>query len=126
MAAGRPALYNEYTRLVPAGPNAAARAAVDRVFAPVQGLWRGLGVIPQSGLALQPAYAGFDAARRFGLAPGPGREPPGCRCGAVLRGAAEPADCPLFGGACTPADPVGPCMVSGEGACAAAYRYRSV
>ena len=126
LAEGRPALYNEYTRLVPAGPNAAARAAVDRVFAPVQGLWRGLGVIPQSGLALQPAYAGFDAARRFGLAPGPGREPPGCRCGAVLRGAAEPADCPLFGGACTPADPVGPCMVSGEGACAAAYRYRSV
>lgn len=123
LAAGRPALENEYTRVVPAQGNAAALAAVGAVFAPADSVWRGLGAIPQSGYALRPEYAAFDAAARFGLAPAPGAEPPGCRCGQVLRGVCRPAACPLFGKACTPADPVGPCMVSGEGACAAAYRY---
>lgn len=123
LAAGEPALENEYTRVVPAQGNAAALAAVGAVFAPADSVWRGLGAIPQSGYALRPEYAAFDAAARFGLAPAPGAEPPGCRCGQVLRGVCRPAACPLFGKACTPADPVGPCMVSGEGACAAAYRY---
>ena len=123
LAAGEPALENEYTRVVPAQGNAAALAAVGAVFARADSVWRGLGAIPQSGYALRPEYAAFDAAARFGLAPAPGAEPPGCRCGQVLRGVCRPAACPLFGKACTPADPVGPCMVSGEGACAAAYRY---
>ena len=69
------------------------------------------------------AFAPWDAARKFGFAPGPGAEVPGCRCGAVLRGACAPRACPLFGRACAPADPVGPCMVSAERACAAAYQY---
>ena len=83
------------------------------------GLISGLG----SGLAIRAAFAPWDAARKFGFAPGAGTETPGCRCGAVLRGVCAPRDCPLFGRACTPADPVGPCMVSSEGACAAAWKY---
>lgn len=122
-AAGRPALENEYTRLVRPQGNPAARAAMDRVFAPAPSLWRGLGEIPASGYAIRPDFAPWDAARKFGFAPGPGAEAPGCRCGAVLRGSCAPGGCPLFGKACTPADPVGPCMVSAEGACAAAYKY---
>ena len=122
---GPPALENEYVRLVTAGGNAAARAAVDRVFQPADSLWRGLGEIPDSGLVLRPAYARYDAAARYGLARGAGTEPPGCRCGQVIRGLLHPEECPLFGRLCRPEDPVGPCMVSGEGACAAAWKYRS-
>ena len=122
-AAGRPALENEYTRLVRDAGNPAAQAAMAQVFEPVSSVWRGLGEIPASGLALKEAFAPWDAARKFGFAPGPEAENPGCRCGAVLRGVCAPQDCPLFGRACTPADPVGPCMVSSEGACAAAWKY---
>ncbi len=122
-AEGRPALENEYTRVVRPAGNPAAQAAIDRVFVPAASVWRGLGEIPASGYALRPEFAPWDAAQKFGFAPGPGTEAPGCRCGAVLRGACEPRDCPLFGRTCTPADPVGPCMVSSEGACAAASRY---
>ena len=124
-AAGRPALENEYTRLVRPGGNPAALAAIDEVFEPTASVWRGLGEIPASGLALRAAFAPWDAAQKFGLAPdsAAASETPGCRCGAVLRGACAPRDCPLFGRACTPADPVGPCMVSSEGACAAAWKY---
>ena len=81
--------------------------------------WRREGFGP-----LREEFAPFDAARRFPLPCPAGKEPPGCRCGQVIRGVEEPGQCPLFGRACTPEDPVGPCMVSGEGACAAAYRYR--
>ena len=123
-AAGRPALENEYTRLVRSAGNPAARAAMEQVFQPVSSVWRGLGEIPASGLALRPAFAPWDAAKKFGFTPAPEAETPGCRCGAVLRGVCAPQDCPLFGRACTPADPVGPCMVSSEGACAAAWKYR--
>ena len=122
-AEGRPALENEYTRLVRDAGNPAAQAAMAQVFEPVSSVWRGLGEIPASGLALREAFAPWDAARKFGFAPGPEAENPGCRCGAVLRGVCAPQDCPLFGRACTPADPVGPCMVSSEGACAAAWKY---
>ena len=121
---GAPALENEYTRLVTSGGNAAARAAVDRVFAPANSLWRGLGEIESSGLALRAEYAPFDAAARYALPLPAGTEPPGCRCGQVIRGVLRPEDCPLFGKLCRPEDPVGPCMVSGEGACAAAWKYR--
>lgn len=125
MLAGRaPALENEYTRLVPPQGNQAAQAAVEAVFRPCASVWRGLGEIAESGFALREEFAPFDAARRFPLPCPAGKEPPGCRCGQVIRGVEEPGQCPLFGRACTPEDPVGPCMVSGEGACAAAYRYR--
>ena len=122
-AEGRPALENEYTRLVRPAGNPAAKAAVAKVFQPADSVWRGLGEIPASGLAIRAAFAPWDAARKFGFAPGAGTETPGCRCGAVLRGVCTPRDCPLFGRVCTPADPVGPCMVSSEGACAAAWKY---
>lgn len=122
---GTPALENEYSRLVTAGGNKAARAMAEQVFAPADSLWRGLGEIPQSGLTLRPEYARFDAAARYGLARRQGTEPPGCRCGSVIRGLVHPEQCPLFGKVCRPEDPVGPCMVSSEGACAAAWKYRS-
>jgi hydrogenase expression/formation protein HypD len=72
---------------------------------------------------VREAYAPFDAARSFSLEVPPAREPPGCRCGDVLRGVLAPAECQLFAKACTPQRPIGPCMVSAEGACAASYRY---
>lgn len=121
---GTPALENEYSRLVTAAGNAAARAVADKVFLPADSLWRGLGEIPDSGLVLRPEYARFDAAARYGLQHRRGTEPAGCRCGSVIRGVLHPEQCPLFGRVCRPEDPVGPCMVSGEGACAAAWKYR--
>lgn len=123
--AGRPAVTNAYARAVRPGGNAAAREALERVFAVVEADWRGLGRIPASGLALREEYARFDAMRRFPFDVAPARELPGCRCGDVLRGVLLPTECPLFGRACTPLAPVGPCMVSAEGACAAYYQYRA-
>ena len=122
---GAPALENEYSRLVTGEGNAAALAITDQVFQPVDSLWRGLGEIPDSGLMLRPEYARYDAAARYGLACRAGTEPPGCRCGQVIRGMLHPEECPLFGKLCRPEDPVGPCMVSSEGACAAAWKYRA-
>lgn len=120
---GKPELCNDYTRAVRPLGNPAAQGAMEAVFAPADGLWRGLGPIPDSGMTIRPEYSKFDAARRFGFAPENREGENGCRCGDILRGAMEPQECPLFGGGCTPASPVGPCMVSGEGACAAAYQY---
>ena len=80
-----------------------AQRLLEQVFAPSDADWRGLGVIPGSGLALREEFADADAARRFAVDPGPTLEPPGCRCGEVLRGVTDPADCPLFGTRCTPA-----------------------
>ena len=87
--------------------------------------WRGIGVIPGSGLEIRDEYADFDAARKFPVTPPQPREAPGCRCGELLRGLITPPDCPLYGTACTPEEPVGPCMVSLEGPCAAYYKYWS-
>lgn len=120
---GRAELVNAYTRGVRPQGNPAARAAMDRVFAPKDDIWRGLGMIPQSGMAIRPEFAAQDAAVKFSFTPGDKEPPTPCRCGEVLRGVLEPRQCPLFGAVCTPADPVGPCMVSGEGSCAAAYKY---
>ena len=80
--------------------------------------------LPTSGLSIRPEFARFDAGTRFDVPIEATVEPRGCRCGDVLRGAITPSDCPLFGHACTPEHPVGPCMVSSEGSCAAYYRYR--
>ena len=123
LAEGTPKLENEYTRAVAAQGNPAARAVIHRVLEPRDDLWRGLGLIPGSGLGLRAEFAALDAAKRFGLAPVTGDKPTPCRCGEVICGLLEPTQCPLFGTACTPDSPTGPCMVSGEGACAAAYHY---
>ena len=121
---GRVGVENAYTRAVAEAGNPLAREAIARCFAPVTAVWRGLGPIPGSGLAIRDHLVAHDAARRFGLDPVcrvP--EPKGCSCGAVLRGKAKPTQCALFAKACTPVFPVGPCMVSTEGACAAYYRF---
>ena len=120
---GVPAVVNAYPRAVADGGNSRARALMDEVFAPSDALWRGLGRIPESGLGLRPEFADFDATARFGIELAETPPLPGCRCGAVLRGRITPPECPLFGKACTPASPVGPCMVSTEGSCAAYFKY---
>lgn len=122
-------VQNQYQRAVAPTGNPRARAVMEQAFTPVDALWRGLGLIPQSGLALRPEFAAFDARQRFSLPPSnPAQaeeleKQSGCRCGEVLKGTLNPPDCPLFGKACTPAQPVGPCMVSSEGSCAAYYKY---
>jgi hydrogenase expression/formation protein HypD len=125
LEAGRAEVDNAYARVVAPGGNPAAVDLVRRVFRVVPRAWRGLGRLPASGLALQPAYGDFDAVRRFGLAEHPEPEPDDCRSGEVLRGRLRPTDCPAFGGRCTPEHPLGATMVSSEGACAAYHRYRA-
>ena len=123
LAQDRPAVKNEYTRIVRPRGNPAAIALMDQIFRPVSSDWRGLGRIDASGYALKEPYAPWDAALKFALHPGPDKESPGCRCAQVIRGTASPAECPLFRKTCSPENPVGPCMVSGEGACAAAWQF---
>ena len=120
--------HNAYTRAVLPGGNPRAQARVDRVFERADVRWRGLGTIPGSGLKLRQEYAHLDAMRRFGLQPATDLpdDLPGCRCGEVMVGRLDPADCPLFGSVCTPEDPQGPCMVSAEGTCRSRYLYREV
>ncbi len=121
---GEARIENAYRRAVRPEGNPIARRMIAEVFEPADSLWRGIGMIPESGLAIREEYASVDAAKRFGLVIRETPEPAGCRCGDVIRGAVRPEDCPLFGRVCFPEDPVGPCMVSSEGACAAAYKYR--
>jgi hydrogenase expression/formation protein HypD len=122
VVAGRARVENQYRRVVRPAGNRTAQALLAEVFDSCDTRWRGLGTIPGSGLRLRPAYAACEAAR-LPVVIEPPREPAGCRCGEVLTGKARPADCPLFGTVCTPADPVGACMVSSEGTCAAEYKY---
>lgn len=119
----RPAVSNTYARSVTRVGNPTALTVLDRVFEVGSAEWRGLGTVPASGLSFRPEFATFDAARIFDIDPGPTREHLGCLCGDVLRGTIRPPECPLFGAACTPIQPVGPCMVSAEGACAAYYQF---
>lgn len=123
MAEGRSGSFSQYSRAVRPGGNRRAWDTLMSVFEPSDGEWRGLGVIPASGLKLREEYAGFDAVSRFNLPEIPATDPPGCRCGDVLKGLIQPKDCGLFGRACTPRNPLGPCMVSSEGSCAARYKY---
>lgn len=118
-----PEVNNSYARSVKREGNVSAQQAMQRVFEVADAKWRGFGVVPASGMRLRDSYARFDAARTFSVEVPPSREPPGCRCGDVLRGVLLPTDCPLFAKGCTPQRPIGPCMVSAEGACAAYYRY---
>jgi len=103
--------------------NPTAMKLLDEVFVPADATWRGIGVIPASGLVLREAWREFDAETRFDLPKIESHDPVGCRCGEVIRGLCRPWDCGLFGRRCTPRDAVGPCMVSSEGACSAAYKY---
>ena len=115
---------NEYGRAVTEEGNRQAMGLLAEVLRPADARWRGRGAIPGSGLAFAPGFEAFDARARFGLdRVVPGSEPSGCACGAVLKGLMEPTACPLFGRACTPEDPVGSCMVSSEGSCAAYFKY---
>lgn len=123
IARKHPELKNEYTRLVRPAGNTAALALTEKVFLPAPSDWRGLGHIADSGYAIRPEYAQWDAVKKFSLKPEPKKNPPGCRCADIIRGVLRPAQCPLFRKSCTPENPSGPCMVSGEGACAAAYQY---
>jgi len=123
---GTPRVVNAYSRGVTAEGNRVAQSLMAEVFEVSPANWRGLGELPGSGLNLRPAYAAYDARLAFDVPPAASIEPTshqGCRCGEVLRGVIEPPECHLFGKVCTPARPVGPCMVSAEGACAAHHRY---
>ena len=124
LEAGRAEIANAYTRAVRPEGNASARRLVEQVFEVCDRDWRGLGVIPQSGLAVRPAYAAYDATRRFPLERTTAAGATECISGAIMRGVKKPHDCPAFGTRCTPEHPLGAPMVSSEGACAAYYRYR--
>ena len=121
----KPRLQNEYERAVSEEGNMLAQQMIDRCFERRTDIWRGLGIIENSGLGFKKELAELDAEKRFKLAPSEPK-PTACRCGRVITGRIAPEECPLFGKRCTPEDPVGPCMVSSEGACAAAYKYRAV
>ena len=117
------ALVNQYPEAVHPSGNRWALALLDQIFQPGDARWRGMGIIPDSGLVLRPEYERFNAARRFDLKEAIEREPAGCLCGKVISGAAVPTECRLFGRACTPVSPIGPCMVSAEGTCSAWFKY---
>ena len=121
----RAEVENEYRRAVALNGNLAAQQAMATAFETCDADWRGIGTIPCSGLAIRQEYAQCDARARFGLAAESheSQEPEGCLCGEILRGRSRPPDCPFFASSCTPSEPVGPCMVSSEGTCAAWYRY---
>lgn len=120
-----PIVEIQYRRGVDPGGNVRALQVLEEVFAAVDAEWRGLGFIKKTGFALRQEFAEFDACRTFDLPIPPARENPACRCGDVLRGSIRPQQCPLFATDCSPKNPVGPCMVSSEGSCAAAYKYDS-
>lgn len=118
-------LENEYRRAVTFEGNEKARQIMYQVFEPIDAAWRGIGTIPQSGLKIRLEYDSFDAEKRFNLSVPDSREPKGCACGEILVGRKTPLECPLYKKLCTPSSPVGPCMVSTEGTCAAYYKYHA-
>ena len=120
---GQQRVENTYTRAVRPDGNPRARELMEELLEPVNALWRGFGRIPASGLALSSAFRDADARLHFSLPPLYNVEPPGCLCAQVLQGRVIPRECTLFGKRCTPETPVGPCMVSSEGTCAASFRY---
>jgi hydrogenase expression/formation protein HypD len=120
---GTPAVVNAYPRAVSEAGNPTALSLIQDVFLPCDASWRGIGAVAGSGLVLRPEFADFDASDLLDLEVEEIVEPAGCRCGDVLRGCLTPPQCALYGGVCTPEHPVGPCMVSQEGACAAHYAY---
>ena len=121
---GTPRVRNAYARSVRPEGNLEAQRRMQQVFEVEEAQWRGLGPVPSSGLGLRKGFESFDALLRFPVELDASPEPKGCRCGEVLRGVVQPPACALFGRVCTPENPVGPCMVSGEGACGAHWLYR--
>ena len=119
-----PKVEIQYKRIASAGGNPKARASIYKVFEKCDSVWRGIGNVADSGLKIKKAYADFDAEARFHPEVAPPKEDRRCRCGDVLKGLITPSECALFAKACTPQHPVGACMVSSEGACAAYYKYR--
>jgi len=120
---GQPKVENTYKRVVNWEGNLRAAKVVDEIFEPCDMEWRGLGVIPGSGLAIKSEYAEFDAVSRLDITLPAAEEAKGCRCGEILKGMTTPPRCPLFKTKCSPQNPIGPCMVSSEGTCAAYYKY---
>jgi len=120
---GKAEVGNAYTRVVTREGNIPAQDLLKRVFEPVDRNWRGIGMIPMSGLGLRAEFASFDAEKRFDLGELKTEESPLCIAGLVLQGVKKPVDCPAFGKECTPTNPLGAPMVSAEGACAAYYRF---
>ena len=118
-----PQLVNLYTRTVSAEGNALAKQLIEEMTCREGALWRGLGYIEGSALGLKSRYKDFDAAARYGIVLPDKSAPTACRCGDVICGKLSPEGCPFFGKVCTPDTPLGPCMVSSEGSCAAAYTY---
>ena len=124
LEAGEARVENPYARAVRREGNRPAQAVMQEVFRVIPRRWRGMGELPRSGLGLAPAYADYDAEKRFGAAPAEAEAAGECISGAILRGDRKPPECPAFGTRCTPEHPLGVTMVSSEGACAAYYRYR--
>jgi hydrogenase expression/formation protein HypD len=121
---GRAEVENEFTRAVTRDGNAKAKALVAEVFELRKTFeWRGLGEVPYSALAIKDQYRAFDAEARYGITYRSVPDNKACECGAILRGVKKPTDCQVFGTVCTPENPIGSCMVSSEGACAAHYTY---
>jgi hydrogenase expression/formation protein HypD len=124
IASGTPKVENCYPRAVRDNGNIVARALIEDVFRPCDAAWRGIGILPGTGLELGESYQFLDSLTRFGIAEVPAVDiMPGCICHLVFLGKNEPTDCPLFGLACTPENPQGPCMVSAEGTCRARFLY---
>ncbi len=121
--AGNASVENVYGVAVNHDGNSAGRACIDRVFAVQDAVWRAMGTIPRSGLELREEYRRFDARHALGVTYGADHEPPGCLCGEVIQGKVDPVACSLFGTTCSPTRPIGPCMVSSEGTCAAWHKY---
>ena len=123
MERGKAEVEIQYRRGVSPEGNPGALKIMEDIFEPCDAPWRGLGVIPGAGLYIRERYEGMDARKRFDLSVPPASEPRGCLCANILRGAATPVECKLFRKSCTPRTPIGPCMVSSEGTCAAYYKY---
>lgn len=126
LAAGKAELKSIYTAVVTERGNVSAQKMISQYFEPADGYWRGLGKIEKSTLKLKDKYSRFDAFKRFDITETPSEDTIGCRCGEVLCGLIEPLDCSLFENTCTPQTPVGPCMVSSEGTCAAWFKYSGI
>lgn len=120
---GKPFFVNCYPRVVTSEGSISGKELMASVMEPCDAEWRGLGVIPLSGLTLRPAYAAYDTRKKYAVPRLKGKVNPLCRCGEVLQGKCKPSQCGVFGKGCTPDHPVGACMVSQEGACSAYYQY---
>jgi len=120
---GNPKIENQYSRAVKKNGNPRAKKLIYSVFEEEDSIWRGIGVIPRSGLKIQESYREFDARERMAVEVKKSREPKGCLCGLVIQGKKSPPDCTFFARKCTPQSPLGPCMVSSEGSCQAHFKY---